>query len=72
MCELKNQEVSTVVRSKLRDFANARLLCWLEVLSLTDCFTRVADRALNDASSWIEVSVIERFIDQFAHVAVVC
>ena len=71
MCELKNSEVSTVVRSKLGDFANARLLYWLEVLSLTDCFTRVAGRALNNASSWIEVSVIERFIDQFAHVAVV-
>ena len=63
MCELENPEGLTVVRSKLGDFANARLLYWLEVLSLTDCFTRVAGRALNDASSWIEVSVIERFIE---------
>ena len=72
MCELKNPEALTVVRSKLGDFANARLLYWLEALSLMECFTRVAGRALNDASSWIEVSVIERFIDQLAHIAIVC
>ena len=58
MCELESPGSLTAVRKRLEDFTNTRFLYWLEVLSLTECFTRVAGRALNDASSWIEVSSI--------------
>ncbi|KAL5513412.1 hypothetical protein ACEPAH_3811 [Sanghuangporus vaninii] len=42
----------TNVRDKLKNFASAHLLYWLEVLSLTGCFIRVAGRSLHVASSW--------------------
>ena len=59
MCELTS--LDGVIVDRLKDFAYARLLYWFEVLSLTECFARVACRALNDASALIEVSQFAQF-----------
>ncbi|KAL5526912.1 hypothetical protein ACEPAF_8639 [Sanghuangporus sanghuang] len=52
MCELSNSDVSTELKDRMKTFGNEHLLYWLEVLSLTGKFNRVAIRALYDASMW--------------------
>ena len=58
MCELEMREDLDKIRDMLRRFAKGQLLYWLEVLSLTESFSRVAGRALREASSWITVRYV--------------
>lgn len=70
MCELEKRDNLDRVRDKLRLFMKEKLLYWLEVLSLTKCFTRIAGRALNDASLWIEVGNFPQPIALHTHVVI--
>ncbi|OCB90484.1 WD40 repeat-like protein [Sanghuangporus baumii] len=52
LCEVSQSFISTTLLDQLKVFANFHLLYWLEVLSLTGNFNRVAARALYEASLW--------------------
>ena len=67
LCDLEWSDTRIKMRRELRIFATSILLCWLEVLSLTGSFIRVAARALYDASSWISVSTSSYHVEGFIH-----
>ncbi|KAL5526780.1 hypothetical protein ACEPAF_8505 [Sanghuangporus sanghuang] len=52
VCELPSEDRPIAVLTKLKIFVETHLLYWLEVLSLTEQYDRVAVRALLDASRW--------------------
>ncbi|KAL5526138.1 hypothetical protein ACEPAG_7476 [Sanghuangporus baumii] len=52
LCDLSNSAVSAELKDRMKSFGKEHLLHWLEVLSLTGQFARIAIRALYDASMW--------------------
>ena len=70
MCELEKRDRLDDVGNKLKRFAKEQLLYWLEVLSLTESFSRVAGRALREAGSWVMVSYVSSPRWNYTHLVV--